>query len=198
MRGCTVDAQVISIATAVVSAAIAALGLLLNWYRREDRQQEGSRSSWLFIGAGVAIVALASVGVILTFALGTGTEDARASSQLTEDQYIAQVGRACANAKEKARRLDELEAPSVFGAANKVEEDELNEIRGLQPPDKLKSTHEELVAVWDHRISQLEPLYRNLPQLSDREIRTELAALDKLAKRLGELFRSLGLPECAM
>lgn len=192
------NVQVISIATAIVSAAIAALGLLLNWYRREDRQEEDSKSSWLLIGAGVAIVALATIGVIFTFALGTRTGDARASSQLTEDQYRAQVGKACANAKEKARRLDELEAPTVFGAANKVEEDELNEIRKLQPPDKLKSTHEELVAVWEHRISQLEPLYEDLPRLSDREIRTQLAALDKTAKRLRELFTSLGLPECAM
>jgi hypothetical protein len=193
-----VDAQVISVATAVVSAAVGALGLLLTWYRREERKEEG-KSHWFFIAAGVAIVVLAAVGVTFTFVLGTDVESSDASVRLTESQYKGQVTAACSDAKEKARRLEEVQPQeTVFGSAIKIEQDEVGQIRELQPPDKLQGIHDDMVSVWARRISLLESTYHRLPKLSDNELRAELATADRLAEQLTELFKSLGVPECIM
>lgn len=197
------DVQTISVATAVVSAAIAALGLLLSWYRREGDKGE-RKSHWPFIAACAGIIVLTVLGVTLTFMLGADTKSSvdtgspGVSSPLTEVQYKGQLGAVCSDAKEKARRIEELHAQAtVLGAAIQIEQDEEGQIRKLQPPDKLKSIHDDMVSVWQRRISLLESIYHRRPQLNEHELATELATADRLAEQLTDSFNSLGVPECS-
>ena len=193
------DAQGISIATAVVSAAVAALGLLLTSYRREGRKED-PRSRWLYIAAGAGIATLAAIGVTATFMLGTnGETSAAAPMQLTEAQYKGQVSAACLDSREKSRRLDELQAlKTLLGATIKVEQDEANQIKQQHPPDQLKSIHDEIVFVLERRVRLMESTYQHLSQLSDKDLEAELAAVDRLAEQHEKLVRSLGLPECVI
>ena len=193
------DAQVISIATAVVSAAVAALGLLLSSYRREDRK-DNPRSRWSYLGAGAAIAALAAVGVVATFVLGTDDETpsaAATTTQLTEAQYKGQVSGICLDSREEHRRLDELQAlKTLLGAIIKIEEDEANQIKQLQPPDSLRTLHDEIVFVMERRVRLMERTYQRLDKLSDKELESELLTADGLAAQHEKLVKALGVPEC--
>jgi hypothetical protein len=168
-----VDPQVISVATAVVSAAVAALGLLLSSYRREDRK-DNPRSRWFFLGIGAAIVALATAGVVATFVLGSDDQTPPAAAtattaQVTEAQYKGQVSAICLDSREEHRRLDELQAiKTLLGATIKVEEDEANRIKQLQPPASLRNLHDEIVFVMERRVRLMERTYQRLDQLSDQ------------------------------
>jgi hypothetical protein len=195
-----VDTQTISVATGIVGAAISALTLLLNWYRRK---RDRKKSRWLFIITCVGIFALAAAGVAVTFILGSDTKSSvdaggsDASIQLTEIQYKAQLGVVCSDAKEKARRIQELRPQeTVLGSVIEIEQDEEAQVARLRPPDKLKSTHADMLSVWQRRISLLESVYHRLPQLSDSELAAQLATADRLAVQLAGSFKSLDVPEC--
>lgn len=198
------DAQIVSVATAVISVAIAALGLVLSWYRREEDGRK-HKKRWFFVVTCVGIVVLAVAGVMATFMLGVDTkasidpEHTGRPIELTEVQYKGQVGAICSDAKERARRIQELQAQeTVFGTAVQIEQDEKVQIAKLWPPNKLKNVHEDMISVWQRRISLLESIYHRLPQLSDSELTAELAVADQLAVQLAESFKSLGVPECIM
>jgi hypothetical protein len=195
-----VDAQTISVATGVVGVAIPALGLLLNWYRRK-RDRENFR--WIFVIACAGIFALTAAGVTLTFLLGSNTESpadaesSEATTRLTEMQYESQLGVICSDAKEKARQIQELQPrETVLGTVIEIERDEVSQIARLRPPDKLKNTHADMLSVWRRRVSLLESVYHQLPQLSDSELAAQLTAADHLAAQLAGSFQSLGVPEC--
>ena len=196
------DVQIISVATAVVSSAIAALGLTLTWYRREGGK-EGRKRQGIFITVAVGIVVLTAVGVMLTFILGTDTRDSigadysSTSGQLTETQYKGRVGVICSNAHEKARRLLELRAQeSVIGPAVQIEEDELAEIKKLWPPDKLKRTHEDMISVWQRRVSLIKSIDRGLLHLSDSALDAAIAEDEQLTDQLTTSFKKLDVLEC--
>ncbi|MDQ3930398.1 MAG: hypothetical protein M3328_14795 [Chloroflexota bacterium] len=201
------DAQVVGVATAVFSAAVAALGLLLTWYRREDRKEDGkvsSKNRWLFVGAGAGIAVLAAAGIVFTFLLGS-KENSRASTestraiQLTEAQYRRQVSAVCSEGKEKALRIQQSgRIEDSLGPEVSIEQDEVRQIKALQPPDTLKSAHEDLIPLWERRISLLDSAYNRASQLTLDELMTELAAPDRLGERMNKLFKSLGVPECIM
>jgi hypothetical protein len=195
-----VDTQTISVATGIVGVAIPAFALLLNWYRRK-RDKEKFR--WFFIIACAGIFALTATGVTVTFILGSGakspvdTVGSNASAQLTEVQYAGRLGVICSDAKEKARRIQELRPQAtVLGSVIEIEHDEEDQLARLQPPDKLKNAHADMLSVWRRRISLLESVYHRLPQLSDSELAAQLATADRLAAQLTESFKSLGVPEC--
>lgn len=191
------DAQVISIATAVVSAAVAALGLLLSSYRRDDGKQT-PRSKWLYLGAGAGIVVLAGIGVSATFILGA--ENAASDDEpapLTEAQYKGQMSAACLEAREKSRRLDELQAlKTLLGATIKVDQDEATEIKQLRPPESLRAVHDEIIFILERRVRLMEAIYQRLDHISEKDLERELAAVDRLAERHEALVRPLGVPEC--
>jgi hypothetical protein len=195
-----VDAQTVSVATAVLTVAIGALGLLLSWYRHEDAEKGKRR--WIFMVLSVGIIVLAVVGVTAAFVLGANVKSPISTEgpmQLTEVQYKGQIGAICSDAKEKARRIQELQPQdTVLGAAIQIEQDEEARMAKLQPPDKLKSAHEDMISVWQRRISLLESIYHRLPQLSDSELAAELPTADRLAEQLAESFKRLGVPECIM
>jgi hypothetical protein len=145
-----VDAQTISIAAGVVSAAIAAIGLLLSWYRREDYKDEKEKNSRnrLFITASTCILVVAAVAVVFTFRLSSGTENSAkkfeiptSSTQLTDVQYRGQLGAICSDATEKARQLEDTDPQkAVFGVTLRIEEDELSQVRKLQPPGQVEES----------------------------------------------------------
>lgn len=193
------DTQSISVATGIVGATIPALALLLNWYRRK-RDKEKFRC--LFIIACAGIFALTATGVTVTFILGSGakspvdTVGSNASAQLTEVRYAGRLGVICSDAKEKARRIQELRPQAtVLGSVIEIEHDEEDQLARLQPPDKLKNAHADMLSVWRRRISLLESVYHRLPRLSDSELAAQLATVDRLAAQLTESFKSLGVPE---
>jgi hypothetical protein len=206
-----VDPQLIIIAIVVLSAAIAGLGLLLSWYRREGRKDE-HKSKWPFIAAGTSILVLAVTGVALTFLFGADTKNTSASpelstgaisssvpTRLSEAQYRDKVSAACSEAKERAKQVNKSKPQETpFGAQIEIEQREIGQIEALQPPDKLKSAHESMVSVWRHRISLLESINHRLPELNHNERAAELAAVDRLAKQMTESFKLIGVSKCIM
>jgi hypothetical protein len=213
------DAQVISVAAGVVSVAIAALGLLLTWYRREGQKAsatENRRREQIFRGAGVGIIACTLAAVTLTFIVGEephssqttettiSTESPKSSDgsmALSKAQYTARIGQACSDALEKGQRLARLRArETVLGAAVKVEEEELDEIRDLQPPEELQALHRDMVSIWQRRLSLLESVYQRQPggKGDESELVLQLMTADQLADELAEFFKTLNLPECIL
>ena len=213
------DPQVVSVAAGVVGVAIAALGLLLSWYRREGQtasDKEERRRQQIFRAISIGIIASTVIGVAFTFALGenskssqvtqttvgtepTSTKNSNGSMELSRAQYVGRVGKACSEAMEKGRRLSKLRArETVLGAAVKVEEEELDEISNLQPPEELKALHSDMVSTWRRRISLLESVYQRLPEIGESQGAVELMAADQLADELAVSFKTLELPECIM
>jgi hypothetical protein len=200
-----VNAETISVTTGIASAAIAALGLLLNEYRRDEKKGKSLKSRQFFIIACVGIFVLAAAGIAVTLMIGrgpkdsVGTDNAGASPQLTEVQYKGNVGTICSDAKARARRILELRPQeTVLGLVVQIEQDEELQIAKLQPPEELKNVHADVVSVWQRRISLLDSINHRLPQLGGKELGTELAAADKLTAELNESFKSLGVPECVI
>lgn len=199
------NVETISVATGVISAAIAALGLLLGWYLREENRRK-KKNRRIFIAACVGVVALAASGVAVTFTLGSGAkapvgpENPGSSMRLSEAQYRGQVGAVCSDAKERARRIQELQPrETVLGYVAKIEQDEVAQIAKLRPPDNLKNAHADMLSIWQRRIGLLESVYHRLPQLGDSEqLFDDLATADRLSTELAESFKSLGVPECTI
>lgn len=198
------NAETISVTTGIASAAIAALGLLLNEYRRDEKKDKSFKSRRFFTIACVGIVVLAVAGITVTLMIGRGPKDSvgtdtagESPPQLTEVQYKGKVGTICSDAKARARRILELRPQeTVLGLVVQIEQDEETQIAKLQPPEKLKNVHADVVSVWQRRISLLDSIDHRLSQLGGNELGTELAAADKLAAGLNESFKSLGVPEC--
>ena len=156
----------------------------------------------------VGVAVLTAAGVLFTFRLGepgkstaSPVSPSAAPAQPTVAQYTGQLGQVCSAAKEKARRIEELKpTDTVLGALLNIEQDEVDQAGRLAPPAGLKSAHDDMLALWQRRISLLESVYRRLPQINDNdnELRSSLAAADKMAGELGKLFTSLSVPECVM
>ncbi len=208
-------AQVISIAAGVVGTAVAALGLVLAWYRHDQRkdnrrgragqvrQQARARTRLrMAVAASVVIVVLAAVGILAAFRLNVPGDDAGTSGRenpLSRSQYQSQVSRICLEGKEEARRLEDLEAQeTLLGPAIEIEAAEVRQIRGLIPPRDLRRTHDEMLAVWERRVSLLESLYRRQDELAAEEFTTQIITTDELAEDLTRYFESLQVPECVI
>jgi len=213
------DAQVISVAAGVVSVAIAALGLLLTWYLREGQKTsapENRRREQIFRRASVGIIASTAAVVIFTFIVGEKPNNSQAfestvstgnpqtsdsSMSLSKAQYTAGIGKACSAALEKGQRLAKLRArETVLGAAVNVEEEELEEIRNLQPPEELRALHRDMVSIWERRIGLLESVYQRQPgdKGDEGQMVLQMITADQLADELAEFFKDLNLPECIL
>lgn len=206
------DPQTIGVAAGIISVAVAALGLLLTWYRREEKEEDKSgyrrgqralskrRRIRLSVVAAVGITALTVGGVIFTFKAGTTRSKVYGvPSPLTATQYRDQLGRICSDAKRKA---GEIEATSprktVFGLEVTNEQDEVGLLRRLVPPTELKTTHVNMIALWARRISLLSSIYTRRAQLSIHDQLAGFAQADQLATELAKVFRLLRVPECVM
>ena len=212
------ETQAISGAVGVLGAAIAALGLLLTWYRY-DRPKESARPHprevrvWRrrvrrstlagVLTAGILLVS--TMGVIVAFATSSpqpakalpASPPTTASPPITEAEYRASMSRICTAANEDARRIEEASPQgSVLGAALGVEQKMVNDIQAVRPPNSLMGMHNELLATWQRRISLLDSIYRRAAAPDDR-LDTDLDAADALADKITELAARLGVPECS-
>lgn len=203
------DTQNISVAAGVLSAAVAALGLLLTWYRREEKEERKSSNGRalskrarvrLFAAVAVGIVVLAAGGVVLTFKVGaTGGKNSGVSATLTATQYRGRLGRICSDAKERMLQIDQTgPTKTVLGLEATGEQDEVGAIRRLAPPNELTVTHANMIAVWDRRVSILKSLSSHLAQLSNNEFLSGSREADHLAVELAKIVQSLRVPECDM
>jgi len=206
------DTQAIGVAAGIISVAVAALGLLLTWYRREEKEEhksgykQGQRALpkrmriWLSVVAAVGIIALTAGGVIFTFKAGmTHSKDYGIPASLTATQYRDRLGQICSDAKSKAGQI-EATSPrkTVLGLEVTNEQDEVGLVRRLVPPTELKTTHVNMIALWGRRISLLSSIYIRRAQLSIHDQLSALAQTDQLAAELAKIFRFLHVPECVM
>jgi hypothetical protein len=217
------DTQDISVAAGVVGVAVAALGLLLTWYRREEKEACKSRyrpvqrpppdrrRARAFATVAVGIIALAAGGVVLTFKVGTAgqappspgsfpsNKSSGASAALTTTQYSSRLGQICSEASVNAQRIVESQPKkTVLGPEITIEQYEVSAIGRLVPPNKLASTNAEIVAVWNRRISLLESIDIRLAQLSNSQLAAADKETDQLAVKLNKIFRTLDVPECVI
>ncbi len=191
----------------IASAAVAALGLLLAWYRhdvkaaRRARRGPRTRTSRALSRSRVAallaavIVGAAVVGVSLVVSASPSPRPG-AAQPLTEVQYGSQLSQLCLQSVEEARRIEEAEpGGQILGANVDVERRLVDRIRALTPPRSHKAVHDELVATWQQRIALLESVYQRLDP-ADEAVMDDLRRADELALRITDLSTSLGTPEC--
>jgi hypothetical protein len=201
------DPQNIGIAAGVASTAVAAIALLLAWYRREGKEEEAERKdrprwalrarTWVFATVAVGIIALSTGGVVFTFKAGTPGQGV--SAGLTAVQYSSRLGQICSAASEKALRVEESKPMNtVLGLEIEIEKDEVDAIRPLVPPNNLRTTNANMIAIWDRRIDFLESIYSRVAQLSDTVLKSQLREADQMNTELTKIFQSLGVPECSM
>jgi len=144
------------------------------------------------------IVALTVLGVFLALRPESRVSVA-SSARLSTTQYRAQVGEICNRGKERGRRI-EAAGPTgpALAASTDIERDEVVSIKQLPPPDELKAKHDEMIAVWERRISFLRSLYEGLDTMSDEEKLSAAQKADSMNHKLTKLFTDLGVKECTM
>jgi hypothetical protein len=200
--------QVVTGLVGIASAAVAALGLLLAWYRR-DAQTTGHpapRTWWRRVFTrprvaalcAVAVVGAATAGVIPLLSAGTPTPEPTAGPPpLTEVEYGSRLSGLCLQSDEEGRRIEEAEPSGpVLGAAIDIERRLVDRIEALDPPASYRSAHDELVATWRQRIALLESAYQKLAA-GDTDVAGDLGRADELAATVTEKSTALGAPECA-
>lgn len=200
------DAQTISGTVGVVSAAIAALALLLTWYRHEHPPDEGTEPRpWLrrvitrgrlALMIAIMVGLLTAVGIASAFRVHSPASSSPASAQLSETQYRSELTRVCLDAEEDGRRVEDANPQdTVLGSNISVEQRLIERAKVLNPPSTLRSIHEDLIATSERRLTLLDSVYRRLDRPDDR-VESDLKAATGLAVRLTELSKSLGVPEC--
>ena len=204
--------------------AIAALGLLLTWYRREEKEERKSSNgstprplgkrtrtrTRMFVALAVGIVSLALGGVVFTFEVGMNGQDGSGkgsaggkssgvSAPLTAAQYRGRLGQICSDTYKKAQQIDQSRPTrTVLGLEIIIEQDAVAAIRPLVPPKEFAARNADMIAVWNRKISLLASIYSRLRQLSDSELESASIEADQLTTEEAKIFRSLGVPECAI
>lgn len=209
------NATGISVASALVGVAVAALGLLLTWYRGEGkkpskssaninqaRRQEQKRT--VLVGGGcLAITIFTVAGVALALRSSSPERGSSAGAQagsapvLSINQYRAHLGQICSDGLEKAGRIEASEpAKTALGASNDIERDEIAAVKRLSPPLDYRQRHEDLIALWERKVSFLESMYQNYSYLSDDELIAQLKRSVQMNNDLSRAFKAVGVPEC--
>jgi hypothetical protein len=203
----SVSAEAITGVVGISSAAVAALGLLLAWYRHDAKSARRpgrgrrsrparvlSRDRVAAVGTA-AIVGSAAVGVYLVVGASPTPEPA-AVEPLTEVQYRSELSQACLQSAEEARRIEEAEpGGQILGVNIDVEQRLVEGIKALAPPRSLETLHDELVATWEQRLALLTSLYERLDPADDSVV-GDLERASQLTTRISELATSLDTPEC--
>jgi len=213
------DTQTISVAAAVIGVGVAALGLLLTWYRREEKEEhKGSNGiashllskrmrTRVFLALAVGVVAIALGGVLFTFEVGRNGQGASGqdkktsgtSSLLTATQYRSKLGQICSNTYRKAEEIVQTHPiRTAIGPEIIIEQDAIAAIRPLVPPKALAARNTEMIAVWKREISLLSSIYSRLNNLSGSELRSEIRVSNQLTSELNKIFRSLKVQECVI
>ncbi len=190
----------IAVATAVISAAISAAGLLLAWYRGSTAQRPMlARTLGGFMVASTIALILA-----LAFA-GPGNEDAEpvADRSLSADDYrLALIG-TCDKHQREAERIERAEGDRpVFGSTVQLEKRITDELKKLRPPKTLEPDHRRILELWLRRVSLLGHYYDDHRQMLDdpnfrRDFQRAIEQIDFLTQGIRTRFVALGVtPEC--
>jgi len=191
-----VDPQSVGAATAVASATIAALALLLTWQRGHESQHPR-----LVGTAATAVVGAGAIGVALIFA-GDGPQDEGAATRtssppLTEAEYRRDAGTICARLSESTDRIRRIGPTKSVGPVSvQIEQTALRELGRLRAPSSLRDAHRDAVAFWARRIGLIEEAYRQEAELSDKQLIARLAEVDRLTAQLNRRFKTLEIREC--
>jgi hypothetical protein len=196
------DVERIAVATAVVSAAVSALSLLLAWYRGSTQRRPRLVRT---LGA-VMLVSMVAVVVAIGFAeTSEERSPVAAAVSLTANEYRVRLIRICEQYTSEAERLERAEGHrQAAGLALQLESATTARIRTLRPPDALAGDHRSVVALWDRRVSLLGHYYeRYRHERKDaafiREYQRAIGRVNELARRIGRRFESLDVtPECAL
>lgn len=191
----------------IASAAVAALGLLLTWYRHDttsaSRRRTGrgppprrilTRARVAGLCTGVIVVA-AALGISLVLRASPAPRAGEAD-RLSEVQYTSQLSQMCLQSNEEAGRIEETNptGPLEYAALD-VEMRLLEHIEQLAPPRSYQHAHEALVATWQQRIALLQDAYPRLDH-ADETVQDEVRRAEELSAKVTEISTSLGAPEC--
>jgi hypothetical protein len=190
----------IAVATAVLSTAVSAAGLLLTWYRGSTTR----RPRLARILGGVTLGSMIVLIVALLFARGGDSEAGRPPSRaLSAGEYRLRVARICEEHERDAQRIERAEGKRpVFGATVQLETRTTDKLKAVAPPSRFESDHQAVLALWGRRLSLLGYYYdRSRSELSDPDFRRrftrDLIRVDELSAKLQKRFAALGVtPEC--
>ena len=203
------DSQGIGAIVGIIGAAIAALGLLLTWYRSDKSKappfaEQSPSEPWYrrirtrrgtALSVASTIAALTVVGVAVA-ALSPSAPTPGQATPLSEAQYRSELTRACLDADDEAQRIVDTDpANTVFGVNVNVERHLVDRVRRLVPPKSLRAIHDDLVGTWDRRLAMLDSVYTKLGK-PGTDYEAALASATELANRVTELSATLGVPEC--
>ena len=203
------DSQTISVIIGVIGAAIAALGLLLTWYRIDRSEtpasaEEAPLGPWyrriktrrgMALTVATVVAVLTVVGVVVAI-LSPPAPPPGQAAPIMEAQYRSELTRACLDADDEAQRIIDIEPENTaFGANVNVERHLVDRLRRLVPPKLLRATHDDLIGTWDRRVAMLDSVYKKLGR-PDADVETDLATAAELAAKITELTTSAGVPEC--
>jgi hypothetical protein len=193
----------IAVATAVLSAALSAGGLLLAWHRGStERRPRLARTL-----GGLTLLSAIGLLVALGFASTGGEKEAgpARARALTADEYRLRLIAVCEDHEREAERIGKAEGDKpVFGPAVQLETRTTEKLVALRPPQALDGDHRAAVALWGRRLSLLGHYYDRLREESGdpafrREFARALKRVDRLTRALERRFDALGVtPECAI
>jgi hypothetical protein len=191
-----VDPQTVGGATAVVSATVAALALILAWRREHTPRHPRAASAVAYAVGGAG-----ALGVTLVFATASSDNSGSAArggpSPMTAAQYRADAGSICDRRKDTLRRVERTEPrKSVAPIQAAVEEHALSELRRLRPPADLAAAHTAIVNLWARRNSLVEAMTEELDDLSSDDLGAAIAEITRVTNQVNKRFRAVGLPEC--
>jgi hypothetical protein len=192
----------IAVATAVISAAVSAGGLLLAWHRGSAVKRPKLARTL----GGVTIASAIALVVALAFAAGgEQAADRGASGVASAGEYGAQLIDICEQHRDAAERIERAEGDQpAFSVTILIERDTTDKLRRLRPPEQLAAAHRRILDLWGRRLSLLEHFYgRYAEEIGDpafrREFRRGLRRIEEITRELQERFTALGVtPECAL
>jgi hypothetical protein len=189
----------IAVATAVISTAVSAAGLLLAWYRGSTHRRPRLARTL----GGVTLASALVLIVALAFASGGSEEaDPPPHPSLSAGEYRLRVIGVCKQHERDATRIEDAEGEQpVFGATVLIETRAVEKLKALRPPTALDTDHRAVLALWG-RLSLLGFYYEHSrSDLADpafrRRFTRDVKRINALSGQLQRRFSALGVtPEC--
>ena len=146
----------------------------------------------------MSVLVITVVGVVMALAPGP-KEPAPSVAKLSAAQYRGAVGAICSEGTRRAERIQiaDPQGPAVAAGAD-IERDQVVAVKRLSPPDEFKVHHDEMVAVWERRISLLDSYAEGMDTMSDKDKYRHYLQSEEFNAELTTHFEALGVKECVM